>query len=677
MLKFAKFLIIFIALVITPNTFASMPMDVNLGLDGVRPISLSEAEKLSKEQNIYFLDTNEEQVYKQRHISKAINVNLNNVLSFLPQDKNAKIVIYGLNSSSREPSQIANVLKDDGYNNLYYMIEGIDAWALSGRKIDSIFFKSEKLTEKKIENYKDGIHEHLWFATDVPACRDCHSSPKLVYATKEQREELFKDKQFVNDNCKSCHKEEKAHFEKSVHSPFVTQDLKANRKLPNCTDCHGVHIADKNGNVHRELKQISQENCGVCHEKQQSLYHETFHGKALLLNRPGDAIRVAACFDCHGSHNVLPMDKEDSTIHVNNRIKTCGECHPNSNLNFTGFIAHADHTDGEKFPLLHGAYVFMTGLVVAVFAFFGLHTLLWSIKLIQTRLSYPKEWKEAKEKAHSDKITIKRFGPLHLIQHLFMASSFLALAFSGLPQKFYTAPWAKKMIELMGGIEMATLIHHIAAVVMFGVFFSHIVEIVIVQMKKGGGFFKRLFDADSLMPRAQDFKDMKAHFLWFLGKGERPQFDRWTYWEKFDYLAVFWGMFIIGFSGLVLWFPTFFANFMPGWMINLSTLVHSDEALLATGFIFAIHFFNTHFRADRFPMDMVIFSGTLTEEEIKQERRQWYDRLVKNGDIKNLYHTNENYTWYKPLAKFAGFAMLITGLVFLFLMIYAYIVSVF
>lgn len=671
MKKFLKFMIAFIALATLPM-FASMPMDVNLDLDGIKPISLSQAENLSK--TAYFLDTNDEKIYKQRHIAGAINVNLNNVLSFLPSDKNATIVIYGLNSSSREPTNIAKVLKDEGYENLFYMTEGIDAWAISGRQTQSAFFTSKKLTDKKVENYKDGIHEHLWFA-NIPACRDCHTSPKVVFASKEQKDELFKDKAFVNDNCKSCHKEEKIHFEKSVHSPLVTTDLKANRELPNCTDCHGVHIAGKNGEVTKALKQLSQENCGVCHEKQQSLYHETFHGKALLLNKKGDAIRVAACFDCHGAHNVLPMDDERSTIHVNNRIKTCGECHPNSNLNFTGFIAHADHTDSKNYPILHAAYIFMTGLVVAVFAFFGLHTLLWSIKLISVRLKYPKEWREARSKAHADKTTIKRFSTLHLVQHFFMAASFLALAFSGLPQKFYTAPWAVKMIDLMGGIEMATLIHHVAAVIMFGVFFSHIIEIIVVQKRKGGGFLKRLFDADSLMPRWQDFKDMKAHFMWFIGKGERPQFDRWTYWEKFDYLAVFWGMFIIGFSGLVLWFPTFFANFMPGWMINLSTLVHSDEALLATGFIFAIHFFNTHFRADRFPMDMVIFSGTLSEEEIKQERAKWYERLVKNGDIKNLYHTNENYAWYKPLAKFAGFAMLLTGLVFLALMIYAYIAS--
>jgi len=86
----------------------------------------------------------------------------------------------------------------------------------------------------------------------------------------------------------------------------------------------------------------------------------------------------------------------------------------------------------------------------------------------------------------------------------------------------------------------------------------------------------------------------------------KPEFDRWTYWEKFDYFAVFWGVFIIGSSGLFMWFPTFFTRFLPGWLINIALIIHSDEALLAAGFIFSIHFFNTHFRIEKFPMDTVI-----------------------------------------------------------------------
>jgi cytochrome b subunit of formate dehydrogenase len=125
-------------------------------------------------------------------------------------------------------------------------------------------------------------------------------------------------------------------------------------------------------------------------------------------------------------------------------------------------------------------------------------------------------------------------------------------------------------------------------------------------------------------------------FKWFFGKGPRPQFDRYTYWEKFDYWAVFWGMFIIGGSGFMLWFPTFFSEFLPGWVFNVATIVHGEEALLAVGFIFTIHFFNGHLRPEKFPMDLVVFTGRLPEHELKDERPLEYQRLVGAGRLRSI-----------------------------------------
>jgi len=133
----------------------------------------------------------------------------------------------------------------------------------------------------------------------------------------------------------------------------------------------------------------------------------------------------------------------------------------------------------------------------------------------------------------------------------------------------------------------------------------------------------------------KDLKDFIASLKWFIGKGERPEYGRWTYWEKFDYFAVFWGIFVIGSTGLTLWFPEFFTQFMPGWVINVATIIHSDEALLATGFIFTIHFFNTHLRPEKFPMDIVIFTGRIPLEEFKLDRPKEYKELVEKGQLEN------------------------------------------
>ena len=92
-----------------------------------------------------------------------------------------------------------------------------------------------------------------------------------------------------------------------------------------------------------------------------------------------------------------------------------------------------------------------------------------------------------------------------------------------------------------------------------------------------------------------DFNDFFSTIKWFFGAGPRPEYGRWTYWEKFDYFAVFWGVAIIGLSGLIQWFPEYFTLVLPGWLINVAAIIHSDEALLAVGFIFTIHFFGTPF----------------------------------------------------------------------------------
>jgi cytochrome b subunit of formate dehydrogenase len=120
---------------------------------------------------------------------------------------------------------------------------------------------------------------------------------------------------------------------------------------------------------------------------------------------------------------------------------------------------------------------------------------------------------------------------------------------------------------------------------------------------------------------------------WFVGRGERPAYGRWTYWEKFDYFAVFWGIAVIGSTGLTLWFPVFFTRFLPGWFLNVATIIHSDEALLATGFIFTVHFFNTHLRPEKFPMDITVFTGRMPLEELERDKPREYEELVAAGKL--------------------------------------------
>jgi hypothetical protein len=96
---------------------------------------------------------------------------------------------------------------------------------------------------------------------------------------------------------------------------------------------------------------------------------------------------------------------------------------------------------------------------------------------------------------------------------------------------------------------------------------------------------------------------------------------------------VFWGIFVIGSTGLMLWFPEFFTLLFPGWLINVATIIHSDEALLAAGFIFTVHFFNTHLRPEKFPMDIVIFTGRMPVDDLREDKPAEYKALLTKGTL--------------------------------------------
>jgi cytochrome b subunit of formate dehydrogenase len=180
-----------------------------------------------------------------------------------------------------------------------------------------------------------------------------------------------------------------------------------------------------------------------------------------------------------------------------------------------------------------------------------------------------------------------------------------------------------------------------------------------------------VFGKNSLMFNKQDLIDFKRTIKWFLGRGPRPDYGRWTYWEKFDYMAVFWGVAVIGFSGLILWFPEFFTKLFPGWLINVAMIIHSDEALLAVGFIFTIHFFNTHLRPDAFPMDTVIFTGTVPFEEYKLDRPREFEELKNSGKLKKVVIKKEHKSkWERPI-KIFGYFFLTIGLTLVLLIIYS------
>jgi predicted CXXCH cytochrome family protein len=527
-------------------------------------------------------------------------------------------------------------------------------------------------------NYADSIHGQALLKMGLivaPSCNDCHG----VHDIKRSVDQSSRtNKAKIADTCGQCHVGIEAVYSQSVHGMLLA---KGDRRGPVCSDCHSAHQIAAPTSVN--FKAQSDFVCGRCHQDRLARYRDTYHGKAMALGRPNVASEVAACYDCHGHHDVFPVRDPRSRLSKERIVDTCRQCHPGVSAKFTEYRPHADPLDASNYPLLHRVYVGMTALLIGVFAIFGLHTLLWLVRSVYLYLNDSKTFREAKVQRHDDDQQYTRFTSFERFLHLMVVTSFLLLVLTGMPLKFYYTNWAKAIFSLLGGAEVARALHHFGAIITFAYFGLHLAALVAGLWRKRGllrnpgsgrlearRLWAALFGPDSLVPSMQDLRDFVAHQKWFFGKGPLPQFDRWTYWERFDYFAVFWGIFIIGASGLVMWFPKFFTGFLPGWMINVALILHSDEALLAAGFIFTFHFFNTHFRIEKFPMDTVIFSGRISKTELLHERKRWYDRLVATG-LLEAHRVKDEWEGQKTIARAFGFLFFGTGLVLLALIVYA------
>jgi len=508
---------------------------------------------------------------------------------------------------------------------------------------------------RAVEQYVESIHGKglLQSGLTVTAdCADCHTAHHELPAD-DPRSSVHRAN--VTTTCGNCHRGLAEMFARSVHSPTVTRTSKPQ---PVCSECHSAHSIARTDITDFRLHIMDQ--CGRCHRDITATYFDTYHGKVSKLG----AVKTAKCYDCHGAHDILPVTDIHSRLSRDNIVQTCAKCHPGSHRRFAGYLTHATHHDPHKYPLLFWTFWGMTSVLVFTLVLSGLHTLAW----LPRSLQYRRELKAAGD-GHGQ-IYVRRFQPFQRKLHLIVIVSFMGLALTGMILKFSYAGWASVLARLLGGFEGAGLIHRFCAVLTFLYFGLHLFDLVRHRRRGKRSWREFIFNPDSMLFNRRDWRELVASLKWFLGKGPRPEYGRWTYWEKFDYFAVFWGVAVIGSTGLVLWFPEFFTLFLPGWAINVATIIHSDEALLAVAFIFTIHFFNTHFRPEKFPMDTVIFTEGVPLEEFKRDRPREYQQLVERGELEQHFMPPP-----VPLAvklwRRLGYLALIIGLLMIVLILYA------
>lgn len=520
-------------------------------------------------------------------------------------------------------------------------------------------------SKQKVTDYLGSVHGKAVKAGLVVAatCADCHRAHDVQPAANS---ESSVNRAHVPDTCGRCHVGVDETYQKSIHGQ---QLAKGNPDAPICVDCHTAHKITSAGTP--DFMQDITNGCGKCHDKPvkgeaggvslYQTYRSSYHGQVSSLGSD----RAAKCSDCHGSHDILPASDPQSHVASINLVDTCSRCHEGVTEKFTQYRPHADFRSPNTFPLLHYVWLYFIIVMSFTFSFFGLHTILWFIRAHYERI------KNGKPKHHG-KAThgIKRFDRVSRINHGVMIVSFFGLTLTGMPLLFADHGWANTLTIMLGGVRSAGIIHRICAIVLMGNFVVHIYGIFKRFRNRKVSAFKFFYGPDSLVPRPKDLFDCIGMFRWFITGKNPPRFDHWIYWEKFDYWAEIFGTFVIGSTGLMLWFPAFFANFLPGWMFNIATLVHGYEALLAVVFIFTIHFFNAHLRPEKFPVDEVMFSGQLSEEEFKHERAEEYDRLVKEGRLEELRVELPPW-WYRYFAVTMGILAMLIGTIMTVLIILA------
>jgi predicted CXXCH cytochrome family protein len=491
------------------------------------------------------------------------------------------------------------------------------------------------------------------------ACISCHIGFNAGMHPESVTEGWLRTAKF--SACGDCHGEEARMYQGSFHGALsFTEDRD---KAPLCADCHDAHNILSPGT--EEFRASQMEMCTRCHGGEEETFLDSYHGKAYVL---GDE-STAVCSDCHGGHRILPPSDPASSVSRENVVETCAECHPGANANFADFQVHVNPQDPRsswQIWLFWFAYV---ALITVVFSFAAVHTSLYVYRGAREGL-YSRSHHPPRDHSGNTRIEYRRFNVFHRWMHFLVIVSFTVLVFTGMPLKYKDTAWAQWFMDLFGGVTAAGIYHRLAAIVTVVYWTAEIIYMMVMVARRRG---RNLRGPDSMLPRRKDLEDVIGMFAWFFGRGPKPLFDRYTYWEKFDYISLAVGTVIIGVTGFMMWFPLETTRYVPGIYLNIALVIHSNEALLAMGVIFIfVHFFSAHLRPESFPIDKVIFTGTLPVDHYREERPLEYARHVREGTLDEVL-VERTITWKTMFAD--GIWWIITAVMgFAALMMTAFII---
>lgn len=217
------------------------------------------------------------------------------------------------------------------------------------------------------------------------------------------------------------------------------------------------------------------------------------------------------------------------------------------------------------------------------------------------------------------------------LQHIMMFSSFLILAFTGLPVHYGDSFWAVPMNDLLGGIYVTRIIHRAMAAIFI---FSAVYHVFLLTFDTMFKLMRGHFDwRRTLIPSLKDGIDMWQDILYFIGKrDQRPEMEKFMYKQKIHYFAAVFGNAVMMISGAAFLYPDIIAKYTiyPGPVQDFIRLSHPHEALLALIVVAFWHWYNVHFAPGRFPMQWTFLTGKITREhQIEEHFLEYLRNLVE------------------------------------------------
>ncbi len=475
-----------------------------------------------------------------------------------------------------------------------------------------------------VELYKLSVHGRAVAGGNDKAatCSDCHGSHEIVPA-RDPRSMI--NHWNVAATCGKCHAEITKTYLESIHG----QAMRAGAAdAPVCTDCHGEHLilGPKEAASTVSASRVSSATCGRCHGDERLAarynlptdrvpsYADSFHGLAL---REGSQT-VANCASCHGVHNIFPMSDPRSTVNPANLRNTCGACHAGAGESFAIGPVHVQASNGTAHPVVQWIRRIYWILIPLTLGFMILHNLvdLFS-KLIRRR---PR---------HESGQQMQRMNLSFRIAHWGVMLSFPMLVLTGFALKFPDSWWSRPLSRWGGHYDLRGDLHRIAAIVLLASTVYHAIHISVNRRDRA--FLK------AMLPKWKDVTDMFHVFSFNLSLTKKgPQFGKFNYAEKLEYLAFIWGTIIMAISGFLLWFNNFTLRHFPKWVADAATAVHYYEALLATFSILLWHFYIVIFDPVVYPMDAAWLTGKTSADHYRHTRPEYFRALEQAGLVDSI-----------------------------------------